>query len=190
MYKLLIDTATKNLYLCLVNNDLIVDERYIIGKNDHSKNLVNNIEDILNKEKITINDLDSIICGVGPGSYTGVRMGVTVAKMFCAFSKVKLYQVSSLYMMSSYYEENNIAMIDARRGNGFCAVIKGDEIILEALLVKEEISKDYPNYLIVDEEMYKVNPFKVINKSVLVNNPHSLVPNYLRDTEAERNIHD
>ena len=48
---------------------------------------------------------------------------------------------------------------------------------------------NYPDYKVVSEDNIKVNPIKVINHSILCKNPHGFVPNYLRETEAERNLH-
>ncbi len=188
MYSLIVDSSTKVLYICLLKDNNIVDERYITGRNDHAKNILSNIEDILNKENIKITELDNIIAGVGPGSYTGVRMAVTVAKMVATNSNVRLYGISSLYLMSSGYDNNVLSMIDARRGNSFCVAISNDEIVDEELLrnTQEFIAK-YPGYTVVNENNIKVNPIKVLNKKKLEANPHGFAPNYLRDTEAERN---
>lgn len=188
MYKLILDTATKNLYVCLIKDNLVIDERYICGKNDHAKNILTTIDDILNKEGIKVTMLDSIICGVGPGSYTGVRMSVTVGKMIACNSNVKLYGISSLYLMSSGYDGKVLSLIDARRGNSFCSSYVNDEIESEDLLRDTSLFIDsHKDYFIVDENNMKVNPLKVINKALVCNNPHGFVPNYLRETEAERN---
>lgn len=189
MYKLIVDSATKTLYVALVKDNEVISERYILGKNDHAKNIFIVIEDILNNEHIRITDLDSIICGKGPGSYTGVRMAVTIGKMVCTNCNVKLYSISTLYLMSSGYSGNVLAYIDARRGNSFNAVYVNDNIVLDECLRNTSLLLDkYNDFTIVGEDDIKVDPIKVINKSVLEDNPHGFVPNYLRDTEAERNL--
>jgi len=188
MYSLIVDSSTKVLYLCLLKDNIVVDERYINGRNDHAKNILSNIENMLNNQNIKIVELDSIIAGVGPGSYTGVRMAVTVAKMVATNSNVKLYGISSLYLMSSGYDGNVLSMIDARRGNSFCVAISNDEIVKEELLRNtEQFINENPGYTVVNEDNIKVNPIKVLNKKVLEANPHGFAPNYLRETEAERN---
>ena len=80
MYTLIIDSATKVLYHALVKDDKVVKEIYTKGQNDHAKNIVSLIEKMLKEENITVDNLDKIVCGIGPGSYTGVRMAVTVTK--------------------------------------------------------------------------------------------------------------
>lgn len=188
MYKMILDTSTKILYVGLVKDDKVVDEVYQSGKNDHAKNLFVVINNVLEKEGIKITDLDSIICGVGPGSYTGVRMAVTVGKMLASNSNVKLYGISSLYLMSSFYDGKVIAYIDARRGNSFCAAFIDHKYYKEDLLRNtKEFIDELGDFKLIDEDSFKVDPMNVIKNATLCESPHGFMPNYLRETEAERN---
>ena len=189
MFKLILDTATKTLYAALLKDDEIFSEEYIEGRNDHAKNVVSVVEKLLKENGITPNDLNEVYVGIGPGSYTGVRMAVTVGKMIATNTKARLYSFSSLYMMSSGYEGDVLSFIDARRGNSFNAAYSNDKIILEeGLRSSEETFEKYNDYKKISEDDIKVNPLKVIKNSKYENNPHGLVPNYLRETEAERNL--
>ena len=78
MYTLILDSATKTLYVALLKDNNVLKEIYLEGRNDHAKNIVLKVEEILNDNNIKAFDLDDIIVGIGPGSYTGVRMAVTV----------------------------------------------------------------------------------------------------------------
>ena len=134
--------------------------------------------------------IDKVIVTIGPGSYTGVRMAVSVAKMMSVFAKIKLYSISTLELMSSGYSGKVLASIDARRGNAFAAIIDVDtaNYVLEEGL-HEYVKLDEENVdFKVNETNYKVNAIYCINNSKEVEEPHLLVPNYLRDTEAERNL--
>lgn len=187
MYTLIIDSATKVLYHALVKDDKVVKEIYTTGQNDHAKNIVSLIEKMLKEENITVDDLDKIICGIGPGSYTGVRMAVTVAKMMASFKNIPLYEISTLKLISTGSSGKVLSMIDARRGNAFSAIYENGNLVLsESLRSKEEVLKETYD-VIVDETNYKVDPLKAIEYSTLHEQPHSLNPNYLRETEAERN---
>ena len=187
MYTLIIDSATKVLYHALVKDDKVIKEIYTKGQNDHAKNIVSLIEKMLKEENITVDNLDKIVCGIGPGSYTGVRMAVTVAKMLSSFKRIPLYEISTLKLISSGGAGKVLAMIDARRGNAFSAIYQDSNLVLsEAMRAKEEVKKESYD-AIVDESNYKVDPIKAIAYSVRHENPHSLNPNYLRETEAERN---
>lgn len=188
MYSMIVDSSTKTLYIGLVKDNKVIDERYVSGRNDHAKNILATIEDVLAKENIKINELHSIICGVGPGSYTGVRMAVTVGKMIATNTNVKLYGISTLYLMSSGYEGKVVSYIDARRGNSFSVAYCDDNLECEEMLRNTiEFLDLYKGYTCVSEDNIKVDALKVINKAFICNNPHGFVPNYLRETEAERN---
>ncbi len=189
MYKLLVDSSTKTLYIALVDDNKVLEEMYVEGRNDHAKNIVSKISEILKNNNIKVEDLEGIYVGVGPGSYTGVRMAVTVGKMISTNTKVLLYGFSSLYMQSSGYDGKVLSYIDARRGNSFNVVYNNSlEEISEGMRSTTEMFLNYPNYKVVSEDNIKVDPIKVINHSKLCENPHGFVPNYLRETEAERNL--
>lgn len=188
MNALILDSSTSTLYAAVIKNDKVY-EKYISGKNDHAKNIVSSVDVLLKEANICVDDLDRIIIGYGPGSYTGVRMAVTVGKMMAVFKKIPLYTISTLKLISSGYDGIVLAMIDARRGNAFSGVfdmIKNQDILNEGLYSYTDLEKYSVDFTIKDGE-FKVNPFKVIDLASLVDEPHLLVPNYLRDTEAERN---
>lgn len=188
MYNLILDSSTKILYVALVDDNNVLFEKYIEGKNDHAKNIVKAVDDALKANNIEAKNLDKVIVGYGPGSYTGVRMAVTVAKMLAIFAGVKLYTISTLRLMASGKKGVVKALIDARRGNAFATVFdmdNGKYVLNEGLYSYEEL-EGYDN--LVDDSNFKVDPFYVLNNSSLVDEPHLLVPNYLRDTEAERNL--
>ena len=126
MYDLILDSSTKILYISLVKDEKVVYEKYLEGKNDHAKNIVYMVDEALKSENIDAFKLDKIIVGYGPGSYTGVRMAVTVAKMIAVFANVKLYTISTLLLMASGEKDLVKASIDARRGNAFSFVYVND----------------------------------------------------------------
>lgn len=181
MSSLIIDTATKNLFVGLYGkeNKQIVE----VGKN-HAAVLMKKIDEILGESKL--DDIDEIIVGVGPGSYTGVRVGVVVAKMMAWTKNITLKEVSSLYIQASGYEGIRSVTIDARRGNVFSAIYDADD----SLIAKEELrcNNEFTKAGIeVTEDMYKPNMEKIVKMAKVVDEVHALVPNYLRKTEAERN---
>jgi len=194
--RLVIDTATKYLYIGLFQDNTCLSSYYQAGENDHSVKLMSEIELIFLKHQIKVKDLDEIIIGIGPGSYTGLRIGVVVAKMFAWNNDIPLKTVSSLALIASSYEglKDILPEIDARRGNSFLGLYrntgKGLEIVAEEQLTNLE---DYKNNLVNDYEVVSFgepNIPKIVQSELctLIKDIHSLNPNYLRKTEAERNI--
>ena len=192
MYSLIIDSATKKLYVCLLKDNDILFENLSLGAHDHAKNIVAYINEALNKANIKVDDLSEIIVGVGPGSYTGSRLAVTVGKMFASFKDIPLYSVSTLTLMASGNEGKILSYIDARHGNCFGSIvdtINNKMIVKDSFILLDDL-KNNKYDLIVTEDDYKVNPLFVLKNKIKVENIDLLVPNYLRDTEAERNLND
>lgn len=192
MYTLILDSATKKLYVALLNDDKVLEEIYLEGRNDHAKNIVYKVEEILKNNNITIDNLSSVIVGIGPGSYTGVRMAVTVAKMITVFKDIDLYSISTLKLMASGYKGNILSRIDARRGNSFSTIINtlNDEFVLVEGMYNTEELLNMKYDFDVTEDNFKVDPIYVNKYKEKVINKDLLVPNYLRETEAERNLND
>lgn len=190
MYTLILDSATKRLYCALLKDRKLLFEKYVSGKNDHAKYVVDVVNEALNENKITVDNLGELIVGIGPGSYTGVRMAVTVMKMFSTFKEIPLYKISTLKMMSSTFDGITLSYIDARHGNVFASIydtINDRYLVEEGIYVLDELKALIYEYE-VNEDTYEVNPQFVLRHKEKVENPDLLVPNYLRDTEAERNL--
>ena len=191
MLRLVIDTSTKWIYVGLISDDEVLAYNQFVSEKTHSALFIPTIQTILRSNNLEVSDLDEIYCGIGPGSYTGQRIAITVAKMFSSFKNIKLYKVSSLYLASSGYDNKNVAcLFDARRGNAFSACY-GEVEIEDKLRNQEEFLesiKDLEDLKVVYEDDFKVNPMKVIARGELVQNVDLLVPNYLRISEAEYNL--
>ncbi len=192
MKTLFFDVSTNVMYVGYAKDDILVDFSIRIAQRDHAKYLVDRIDSVVKRNKLTLDMIDEVIIGYGPGSYTGIRIAVVVGKMLAYTKNIKLKIISSLYFMTSGYEGKVAALIDARRGYVFCAIYDGDKVILEDSYKKlSELSLDerYRNAqtIFIDDRSFEINPKKIRVHSTLVENPHDLVPNYLRKTEAETN---
>ncbi len=180
--KLFIDTATALLQVALFD-DSMIDLHTHIGKNDHSKTLMVEIEALLKRNEIGASDLTEIIVGEGPGSYTGVRIGVVVAKTLAFSLNIPLYKVSSLEVIASSRNGVVPVSIDARRGNVFCATYDVDDnfkVLVEPALRKIE---DFEQMVVTDDictiSETAIRP-EILNKE-LVEDVHTFSPNYLRE---------
>jgi tRNA threonylcarbamoyladenosine biosynthesis protein TsaB len=194
--RLVIDSATKYLYIALYDGENNVGEFYEAGHNDHSVKLMTEIEVLFKNNDTLVEDLDEIIIGIGPGSYTGLRIGVVVAKMFGWNNNIPVKTISSLALIASSSDSDKLllAEIDARRGNSFLGVYRNTGKGLE-LVQKEELTnlEEYKSNIINVYEVVssgKPNINKILASDLLkdVKDIHGLNPNYLRLTEAERNL--
>jgi tRNA threonylcarbamoyladenosine biosynthesis protein TsaB len=193
MKSLFLDTSTNLLYIGISKNDKLIKEHIKEGKKDHGQYLVPLINTSLKSVNLTIDDIDKIYVGSGPGSYTGLRVSGMVAKMFSSLKEIPLYEVSSLYFLSSGYEGIKAVMIDARNNNVFSAVYDNDKTVVKEALrsiddFKVEVEKHNAKMILLDENNYKIDVNKIILKAKLVKNVDAFEPKYLRETQAERNL--
>ena len=122
MYILNIETATKNCSVALAKNGetILCKEISELGYS-HAEKLHVFIEEICNESSIQLKDLQAIAVSKGPGSYTGLRIGVSAAKGFCYALDIPLISVDTLAVLASQAvsiaKENDliVPMIDARR---------------------------------------------------------------------------
>lgn len=194
--RLVIDSATKYLYVALLEDYKVLGVYYKAGKNDHSVHLMPEIEKLLKENTCKVSDLDEIYVGIGPGSYTGLRVGVVIAKMFGWNNNIPVFTVSSLAMIASSCNSEGLVLaeVDARRGNSFLGLYDISEGYL-TLQEEEQLTnlEEYKNalkgtYTVLSEGMPDM---EMIIKSKMFNHVediHGLNPNYLRVTEAERNL--
>ena len=203
MKVLYVDTSSDYLYSGIVINDVLVSEcQEKLGK-DLSKEALPRSIGVFKKANITPKDLDKIIVVTGPGSFTGIRIGVTIAKTIAWSLNIPIVPISGLTAMaiSNKQEGYSMPLIDARRGfvygalydNNINSIVEDSHILLEELVKK---CYDYrPITVITNNEIvtnYNVNGYepdilKIVtyfkNKEGL--NPHMINPIYLKKTEAE-----
>ena len=131
MLEMLLDTSSTILYIASVKDKKVIYESISEGKNNHSDNLLKNITEglennALNK-KLEIKDFDKIILGKGPGMYTGLRVSMTVAKMFAWTLNIPLFCVSSIdLLVSDYFNKDGIyaIMLKAKKDHSYTKVIR------------------------------------------------------------------
>ena len=125
-YILNIETATKNCSVALAKGGKTIVCKEIAEEGySHAERLHVFIEEIIKEAGITLNDLSAIAVSQGPGSYTGLRIGVSAAKGLCYALDIPLIAVDTLQALASQVAISNgliIPMIDARRMEVYSAV--------------------------------------------------------------------
>lgn len=134
MMILAIDTSTEAMGIGLFNGKEIIGEYVSINKNKHSTRLMPAIDQLMRDLQVKPKDLTKIVVGVGPGSYTGVRIAISIAKTMAWSLKIPLSGISSLQALSLNVDTNHLIcpFLDARRGLVFAGVYNGlNEEVLE-----------------------------------------------------------
>ncbi|MCH5202960.1 MAG: tRNA (adenosine(37)-N6)-threonylcarbamoyltransferase complex dimerization subunit type 1 TsaB, partial [Oscillospiraceae bacterium] len=124
-----IDSSAKTASVGIVEDNNVIDELLINKGLTHSETLVPMIDEILNRNNLTIDDIDAFAVNNGPGSFTGVRIGVAVVKGL-AFQKNKpCYEVSTLDSIALNCKDKEglvVCVIDARRNQMYNALFLSD----------------------------------------------------------------
>lgn len=203
MRYLYIDTSSSYLYTAIVENNTLISEIKEEYGQSLSEVALPKIVSMFEKNNLTAKDIDKIIVVNGPGSFTGIRIGITIAKVYAWSLNIPITTIYSLEAMavSSNSEKYHIPMINARRGYVFAAIYdKDNNVVLKPQHIKlEDLNKhieklsDYE--IITNDEFeditnistYNPNMLKIITtfKDKETINPHSVNPEYLKLTEAE-----
>lgn len=198
---LLIDTSSSNVLISIIEDNEVKYEYKENIKLDLASKILLIIDSCLKECNIKLDDIDKIFVANGPGSFTGVRIGVNVAKNIAWALDKEVIPISSLELIASTPSEKKylVPMIDARRGNVFAGIydrnlnlIREDKLVkLDSLL--SSINDDYELISYDDLNNTKkpeIDVKKIINHHINDKNinPHKLNPRYLKLTEAEENL--
>ena len=193
MKYLFINSATANLVVAIINNGKIA---YIYDNNDGndtSSKMMPVLDEAFKKSELKPKDIDKIFVVTGPGSFTGIRVGLTVAKVMAYSLNIPIIPISSLEVMVS--GNGGTALINARRGYVFAGSYDSNLNTLyhdSYVLMNDHLLKPYVSYDSFDFETIKPNIdiLKVVKKHENDKdvNPHLIKPNYLKLTEAEEKL--
>ena len=203
MKYLYVDTSSNFLYSGIVeNNKILAEIKEEFGQN-LSEVALPKIVELFDKTNLKAKDINKIIVVNGPGSFTGIRIGITIAKVYAWSLNIPITTISSLEAMaiSSENEKLHIPMINARRGyvygaiydSSYKEILKPQHIELDKLMKYLNDKEDYEiisNDNFDDEikrERYDPSILKIVNyfKDKETINPHSVNPVYLKLTAAE-----
>ncbi len=194
MYQLLLDSANKLLVVALAKDNKVVDEIIYEAWQRQSEMMVVEIDNIMKRNSILKEDLNAVVVGIGPGSYTGIRIALTIAKTICYSLGIPMYRVSSLSLFKDE-KEPTICVLNARSGRSYIGVYQKDNVLLEDRVLENEVVqkyvKDHPTFLISGEtEHLDIKPHNfslsrelanAINEEHLVKDIFRVNPIYLKD---------
>jgi tRNA threonylcarbamoyladenosine biosynthesis protein TsaB len=141
-----IDTALNAASVCLAKDEEILSLAFNDHQTDHAAWLHPAIAELLQKNGFSPNQLDAVAVSIGPGSYTGLRVGLSAAKGLCYALNIPLIAIGTLKLMANAVKEEAdtliCPMIDARRMEVFTAIYNKQlgEIIPPLALLLDETS--------------------------------------------------
>lgn len=206
MITLFIDTSNQDVSIALLKDGKVIDKITKSIPNEHSKYAVSYIDEVLKKSEITPKEVQSIMVVNGPGSFTGVRIGLTIAKVYALLNDIKVTLISSLKCLAIGNNINKyiLSLINARNDNYYIGFYDNNynDVINEHFGNIDEVNdiiNKYDDILVVSNNSDNDN-VKVINeldiesiydyyKDKVKVNPHMVLPNYLKLPQVlEKNV--
>jgi tRNA threonylcarbamoyl adenosine modification protein YeaZ len=209
MKYLYIDTSSNYLYTGVVENNSLICERKIKFDKDLSTMALSTIVEMLNENEIAPTNIDKIILVNGPGSFTGCRIGITIAKTYAWALNIPITTITSLEAMALVNDEYDfhVPLLDARREYVFAGIYdSNNNQILKNQYIKKgvletAVSNMSDNFVYItndeielngDKKTYSPDILKIVlkYKDKQTVNPHGIDAEYLKLTEAEEKLND
>lgn len=155
------DTCLDKMYIALGEDDKILDSKIVETTKEHyhSAFLVSTIKDILKKNGLTPQSIEAIATNIGPGSFTGIRACITVARVFAQCTNANTVGVSSLEIISRINKAGNptLVALDARKEMAYVGIFDNKKQILapQAILIDDlkEIIRKGDYFIITDDKL-------------------------------------
>ena len=155
---LAVDTSSKNCSVAIVEVDENKNYNIIAFENSddektHSQKLMPIVDKVFKEHNLTLKDMDLLACCVGPGSFTGIRIGIATMKAFADVTNIKTVSVTSLESLSYNIEEDGIIIpiIDCKNNNVYSAIFSRENNTYKQ--IGENIADNIDNAI----SLYKAN---------------------------------
>lgn len=211
MLILAISTSSKICSVALLENDKPIKELNIDNLKTHSENLVPLIDELFKSTNKNVSELDLIACDVGPGSFTGIRIGISTTKAIAEINQIPVVSCTSLEALSYNANSNTIcSLIDARNNQVYCGMFDCNHELIKDYMADDikVIIKNLPDEDIrfvgdgatlheklLNGTFAQDNDIHASNIGICAYNKYkkglsetadSIVPMYLRKSQAER----
>ncbi len=157
MYRILLDSSNKKLAVGVSKDDQLIDSIEYEAWQRQSETMIPEIDKILKRNHIQNEEIEAVVVSIGPGSYTGVRIALTIAKVMALSLSCKLYSVSSLQILRDG-DKPSICLINARSNRSYIGVYSGENIEVEDTIWKNdevlEFVSSHPSYAICGDTEY------------------------------------
>lgn len=186
LYTLFIDTHDKNVLIILYKDGKIINKENLETKNKHSEVTMPTIDKVLKDSKVDVSELGSIIVVNGPGSFTGERIAVTIAKTIAYALSIPVRTIDALTILAlGVYADKKIVALEDRNG-AFVGIFDSSYNTLEPLQYMNkstysEFKENNDVNTLVDVDYEKVYEYVMTLKEL---NPHEVKPLYIKGISA------
>lgn len=185
MISLFIDTSLEDVSIALIKEGKLLSKINNNIPGQHSIYVTKYIEDILKENDLSPKSVDEIIIVNGPGSFTGIRIGVTIAKIFAYLQNIRIVSITSLIAkIIGQHSKYILSKIDAKHDNYYIGLYDENynKIVEKFSNIKEieEIIKEYSPLIIDESREYDIESIIKYTKKIPSENPHAVNPIYLK----------
>ena len=163
---LAISTSSKNASVSLLEDDKLIKELNNTNERTHSEKLMPLVDELLKSCNVLLSDINLIACDVGPGSFTGIRIGVATVKALAETKKIPIVSCSSLEALSYNVldAENICSILDARNNQVYAAIFDKDHNLVSDYLA-DDINNLSPVFHKYSNLMFVGDGSKLLNNS-------------------------
>ena len=189
MISMFIDTSLSDVSIALIKDGKLLSKINNNIPGEHSIYVTKYIDDILKECNLSPKDVNEIIVVNGPGSFTGIRIGVTIAKIYAYLEKIRIVSITSLLARVIGIKSKYIlSTIDAKHNNYYIGLYDENyNKVVEKFSNKEEIEElknKYSPEVVDTSKEYNIESIIEYTKKLPSENVHSVNPIYLKLPEA------
>lgn len=186
MYTLFIDTHSNKIIIILYKDEEMIGKKEVATNNNHSITTMPILIELLEEKNMEVKELNEIIVVNGPGSFTGVRLGVTIAKTLAYTLKIPIKTMSSLLIKAVSFSHEKVKIVEEEKNGFFIGEFDKDNN-----LIGEYQYKTKAEFRESQEETIGDIPYdysKIINfaKTISPMNPHAVNPLYVKKIEVQK----
>ena len=142
MFSILLDSSNTSLTVGLAKDDVLLESISYEAWQTQSEHMIPELDKLLDKYSVERNQTSEVVVAIGPGSYTGVRIAITIAKTIAAVLPVKVYAISSLRCQKDG-KNPSICVINARSGRSYFGVYHDDKVLVEDQILTNDKVQEY-----------------------------------------------
>lgn len=189
MTRLLIDTSSDYLVIVAADDNNIIASQVIYAGKKMSELLLEQVDNTLKAVSLTIDDIDEFYAGIGPGSFTGVRIGVALVLGLSSGACKKAYGISSLDIEAVSSMKENIKTAALLKGDIYAVRNYDFNNNIFSSYYLEEITDNIDDYVLINnDKSYFPNLSFAVQSGKLWDFRAECLPIYLRKSEAEINL--
>jgi tRNA threonylcarbamoyladenosine biosynthesis protein TsaB len=197
MKTLALDTAHQYLTLALIEDDQLIDSLQVLAIRQQSELIMVEIDQLFKKNAWQSTDLKAVLITIGPGSYTGLRIAMTIAKVLATVAPIEIYTLSTLELLAGMKEHCAVAL-DARSQRVYFGIYHLGECVMPDQILSIEQAKKViltcthlmgnGSLLAYEDDFNYIKHFVDLRKHwVKVESIHTLAPIYLK-TESDYQV--